>query len=222
MDTSHHSECQSDKPLQVLKFKTFYGGGFRTLQSIQGCLCDDGVPRYVRIKGEPETFFSIPAATRVNGKTVGGFVTCADGVYAFHATGANRGLIVSPNWTSLKDGKRCSIGDIIVCTHGLGRAIGFAARDGCGNPYPERRVVALMLGGDASHAFPNHVAVEDIQSARPPPKDGDFHKWFFSGTLASMDDLMAASAAGGLTDRYFAESCDDTGRWIPFSARTKK
>jgi hypothetical protein len=43
--------------------------------AVQKALCADGVRRYARITSEPDTFFSIPAQVKVQGKTVSGFIT---------------------------------------------------------------------------------------------------------------------------------------------------
>lgn len=49
-------------------------------------LCPDGVIRHThRIAAEPDTFFSIPCAVKVRGKTVTGFLTTNNaGEYTFH------------------------------------------------------------------------------------------------------------------------------------------
>ena len=41
-------------------------------------ICPDGVIRYFRITGQPDTFFSIPAQVKYKGKTVTGFITTCD------------------------------------------------------------------------------------------------------------------------------------------------
>lgn len=68
--------------------------------AIKHCVCSDGRPRYARITGQPDTFFSIPAAVKVKGKTVTGFVSintsCGkDEGYIFHANqfGKNGALL---------------------------------------------------------------------------------------------------------------------------------
>lgn len=45
------------------------------LAKVDKCPCEDGKARTVYITGQPDTYFSIPAATRVRGKYVGGYVT---------------------------------------------------------------------------------------------------------------------------------------------------
>lgn len=42
-------------------------------------------PRTVYIQGDPDTFFSLPAACKVRGQKITGFVTCEDGEWTFHA-----------------------------------------------------------------------------------------------------------------------------------------
>ena len=52
---------------------------------IDSVLCQDGKRRKLKRLGTPDTYFSIPAAITVNGKTVTGFVTSDDGTYCFTA-----------------------------------------------------------------------------------------------------------------------------------------
>lgn len=42
-------------------------------------------PRTVYVRGEPDTFFSVPAACSYRGKTVTGFITCRDEEWVFVA-----------------------------------------------------------------------------------------------------------------------------------------
>jgi hypothetical protein len=49
--------------------------GGPSLAKINKCLCADGNRRTVYITSEPDTYFSIPAATRVHGKYVGGYLS---------------------------------------------------------------------------------------------------------------------------------------------------
>lgn len=64
-------------------------GPFSSLAAIENCPCEDGKRRFVRITGEPDTFFSVPARTSVrhNGKnvTVSGYVTYNDDEPEFRA-----------------------------------------------------------------------------------------------------------------------------------------
>jgi len=61
--------------------------GGPTLAKIQNCrIHGTALRRAVYITGEPNTWFSIPAATRVKGQHVAGYVTTDnDGCYLFHA-----------------------------------------------------------------------------------------------------------------------------------------
>lgn len=54
--------------------RTVYGGYEVPVKAV-GVLCSDGKRRTARITGEADTYFSIPAAVTVKGKTVSGFVT---------------------------------------------------------------------------------------------------------------------------------------------------
>lgn len=60
-----------------------------SLAAIEHCLCQDGKRRYVRITGEPDTFFSVPARVSVSVKgknvTVSGYVTYDDDEPEFRA-----------------------------------------------------------------------------------------------------------------------------------------
>lgn len=57
--------------------------------AVHNCLCSDGKRRYVWLTGHADTFFSIPASVKVQGKSVSGFVTTVEGSdpvdYEFHA-----------------------------------------------------------------------------------------------------------------------------------------
>ena len=59
-------------------------------------LCADGKVRTTtRIAETADTFYSVPAAVKVNGKTVSGFLTLEDDVARFVATGKNAALLAS-------------------------------------------------------------------------------------------------------------------------------
>lgn len=58
--------------------------GGPSLALIRSCPTMFG-PRTVYVTGEPDTFFSIPAACKVQGKTVRGFLFMEDGSMWFHA-----------------------------------------------------------------------------------------------------------------------------------------
>jgi hypothetical protein len=42
-------------------------------------------PRTVYARGEPDTYFSIPGACEVKGKTITGYITSENGMYVFYA-----------------------------------------------------------------------------------------------------------------------------------------
>jgi uncharacterized protein (TIGR02996 family) len=50
------------------------------------------------VTGQPDTFFSQPARTKVKGFTVSGYLTGDEGGYRFVATGKNRQLIISEEY----------------------------------------------------------------------------------------------------------------------------
>jgi hypothetical protein len=62
-------------------FARWMGGP--SLALIRNCPTPYGA-RTVYIRSEPDTFFSQPAACRVKGKDIRGFITCNDGNYEFH------------------------------------------------------------------------------------------------------------------------------------------
>lgn len=72
---------------------------FSSLAAVEHCPCEDGKARFVRITGEPDTAFSVPARTtvKVSGKTktVTGFVTFDESGPTFIANkyGKNGALI---------------------------------------------------------------------------------------------------------------------------------
>jgi hypothetical protein len=60
--------------------------GGPTLSLVKNCRVENDetiTPRTVYVRGEPDTFFSIPAACRVRGKTVTGYLTTNDGQFVF-------------------------------------------------------------------------------------------------------------------------------------------
>lgn len=67
-------------------FYTKWMGG-PSLALIRNCPVDlEGVtPRTVYVTAEPDTFFSQPAACRIKGRDVRGYLTCEDGNWLFHA-----------------------------------------------------------------------------------------------------------------------------------------
>jgi len=52
-------------------------GPFSQLVRVLNCPCSDGKVRSVRVTGQPDTVWTVPASTRVRGKTVTGFLTMA-------------------------------------------------------------------------------------------------------------------------------------------------
>mgnify|MGYP000908338372 CR=1 FL=1 len=61
--------------------------GGPTLALIRDCPVDNRLigPRTVYVRGEPDTWYSIPAACRYQGKTVTGYITTQDHEYVFRA-----------------------------------------------------------------------------------------------------------------------------------------
>ena len=70
-DTTGTQETNGSIPL----YTQWMGGP--SLAGIRNCPCDDGARRTVYITGEPDTWFSLPAAVSVKGKRRKGFVTVA-------------------------------------------------------------------------------------------------------------------------------------------------
>lgn len=71
-------------------------GPWASLAKVANCPCEDGRRRTVYVTGQPDTFFSAPAQTRVKGKTVTGYLTTIhDGGYEFRANafGKNADLL---------------------------------------------------------------------------------------------------------------------------------
>jgi hypothetical protein len=66
----------------AIPYYTHWIGG-PSLALIRNCPTPHG-PRTVYVSGEPDTFFSQPAACRVRGKDVRGFLTCEDGEWKFN------------------------------------------------------------------------------------------------------------------------------------------
>lgn len=84
------SSTQSDGA--ILWYANWMGGS--TLAKINNCRID-GVDyrRTVYITGGPDTWFSIPAATRIRGRYVRGYVTSDDGILVFHAMDSHKHLL---------------------------------------------------------------------------------------------------------------------------------
>ena len=71
--------CDTSRPNpdgSTSHYAEWFGGP--TLAKISDCLCEDGNRRTVEITGGPDSFFSVPAAVRVKGKRIKGFITTLD------------------------------------------------------------------------------------------------------------------------------------------------
>ncbi len=49
--------------------------GYQSASHATDVKCSDGKRRYAKITSEPDTYFSLPASVKVQGKTVTGFLT---------------------------------------------------------------------------------------------------------------------------------------------------
>lgn len=70
-------ECRERSANGAREWVANWMGG-PTLSKVEDCPCEDGKARTVYITGQPCTWFSVPAATRVRGQYVSGFVTYDD------------------------------------------------------------------------------------------------------------------------------------------------
>lgn len=67
-------------------------------------LCSDGkVRKLARVASTADTWFSIPASVRVNGKTVAGWIGIEDGVVKFHAYNNRKNSFLLPAWSKDED-----------------------------------------------------------------------------------------------------------------------
>lgn len=194
--------------------------GGPTLSKVEKVKCPDGKDRTAFILGEADTMFSLPAMVNDKGRKLKGYLTITDGVWAFHS------LALAPEEVLPNVGScRVKVGDRILYAEGerkvLARVIGFAPKDGMGVEYAVPRLLVLALNEMGTDAFIRHVAQADVERREAPAKDGAFAAFFAGGSLASADQLVHAADAGGLSERYFAESCRADGSWVPFSHRTK-
>jgi hypothetical protein len=98
----HDPKSGQQAPNGAITYST--PGAFRSMARVENCPCDDNVRRLVYITGEPDSFYSVPAAVRVKGTWVGGFVTFRSAVNGgeidaskegphFIATGKHKDLI---------------------------------------------------------------------------------------------------------------------------------
>ena len=65
-------------------------GPWSQLVQVRGALCADGRRRSTCRLGVPDTYWSAPAAVRVKGRTVSGFVSCSADGWEFTAYSAGR------------------------------------------------------------------------------------------------------------------------------------
>jgi hypothetical protein len=67
----------------VIVLKANRTGG-TPIAGIRNCFCGYYGRRTVYVTGEAESYSTIPAAIRVNGKRINGWVECLDGRWEFH------------------------------------------------------------------------------------------------------------------------------------------
>jgi hypothetical protein len=67
----------------VIVLKSNWMGG-HPIAGLRNCPCGDHGRRMVYVTGEPDTYFSIPAAIMVKGKRINGWIGCEDGKWEFH------------------------------------------------------------------------------------------------------------------------------------------
>ena len=208
---------------QTEHFASWMGGP--TLSKVEQARCPDGKDRTAFVTGDADTFFSLPATVNDRGRKLKGYLTHDDGVWSFHS------LLLAPEEVLPNVGNcRVKVGDRVLYREGddeaatkvLARVIGFAPKDGLGVEYAVPRLLVLALNEMGTDAFIRHVDQEDVLRREAPAKDGAFAAFFAGGPLASAEKLVFCADAGGLSERYFAESCDRDGTWIPFTVRAGK
>lgn len=59
-------------------------GPWKQIIQVRKAICPDGRARTTCRVGIPDTYFSLPAAVRINGRTVSGFLMCSDEGWTFH------------------------------------------------------------------------------------------------------------------------------------------
>jgi hypothetical protein len=70
-------------PLQQVGYTDWIGGP--TVANVRGAIISGTAERRAaRVTGDPDTWFSIPAEIKYNGRRVTGWLGCDDGVYVFH------------------------------------------------------------------------------------------------------------------------------------------
>ena len=204
---------------QTEHYATWMGGP--TLSKVEKARCPDGKDRTAFVTGDADTAFTLPATVNDRGRKLKGFLTHNDGVWAFHS------LALAPEEVLPNVGScRVKVGDRILYAESerkvLARVIGFAPKDGLGVAYPVPRLLVLALNEMGSDAFIRHVDQADVERREAPAKDGAFAAWFAAGPLASADELARCADVGGMSERYFAESCRENGTWVSFSQRGGK
>lgn len=70
------------QPNGAQPYYTQWMGG-PSLALIRNCPVAGATPRTVYIRGEADTFYSVPAAARIDGRDVKGFITCDENGYSF-------------------------------------------------------------------------------------------------------------------------------------------
>lgn len=71
---------------------------FAQLVKVRNVPCSDGKRRTTCRVSTPDTFFSVPAAVRVKGKTVAGFLTCEEDGWKFTANQYGKNGAMLPRW----------------------------------------------------------------------------------------------------------------------------
>lgn len=89
MGQKYKADYAKNNPDGSLSWYALWIGG-STLAKVTGCWCEDGKRRAVYTTGEPDTWFSVPASTRVRGHYVKGFLTVDEGNPRFVAQDARR------------------------------------------------------------------------------------------------------------------------------------
>ncbi len=91
----YRADYAKDMPDGSIQWFAKWLGG-PSLAKIGNCRIDGtDIRRTVYITGEPDTYFSQPAATRVKGKYVAGYVAGDDnGCLVFHAMGKHKDRLV--------------------------------------------------------------------------------------------------------------------------------
>lgn len=62
--------------------------GGTPLAGVKDCPCPDGVRRTAYVQGEPDTYFSQPAAVSIKGKRINGYLSMSDTGLEFRADNA--------------------------------------------------------------------------------------------------------------------------------------